>query len=117
MKGGICGTADVVTMSLIPGFELGTRDKAGTLEAYSTVPRYESRTPGGSGWVREVAEVSVGDEFGGDADGDFGDGLGTDIEAERGVDLVEGCVGNAFEQEFVEGEFDLAAADGFSSGQ
>ena len=59
---------------------------------------------------REVAEVSVGDEFGGDADGDFGDGLGADVEAERGVDLGEGLAGDAFAQEVVEDEFDLAAA-------
>ena len=43
-----------------------------------------------------LAEVSVGDEFGGDADGNFGDGLGADIEAKGSVDLVEGLAGDAF---------------------
>jgi hypothetical protein len=28
----------------------------------------------------------MGDEFGADADGDFGDGLGADVDAEGGID-------------------------------
>lgn len=52
----------------------------------------------------------MGDEFGADADGDFGDGLGADVDAEGGVDGGECFAGDAFGGEVLQDHLDFAFA-------
>lgn len=61
------------------------------------------------GLLRQGLSVAGGDEFGGDADGDFVGGDGADAQADRGADPGEGFGGDAFAQKSVEDGQDLPA--------
>src|SRR5262245_66526897 len=63
-----------------------------------------------SSWGLRFTKVSASDELGDDADGDFGDGLRADIQAEGGVDAVEGFSRDASSQEVLEDQLDLTLA-------
>src|SRR5690606_15541780 len=57
-----------------------------------------------------AAEVSFGDQFGNDADGDLGDSLRADVEAQRCVHAGEGLCADSLPPQVVEDQPDLPFA-------
>ena len=52
----------------------------------------------------------MSDQLSDDTDGDLGNGLRANVEAERCVDGFQGIAGNTFPQQVFEDQTDLAAA-------